>query len=56
MTTNQVDHVETLTPVEARQGVISGRVRLVLVVSLALVIVAFAAVYVVGWSSWMVLR
>ena len=55
MSTNHVDHVETLTPVEARQGVISGRVRLVLLTSLALVIVAFAVVYVVGWWTWVAL-
>src|SRR5258707_284445 len=34
-----------LTPVAARQGLISGRVRLVLVVSLTLVIAAFAIIY-----------
>jgi len=49
MDTDHIAHPETLTPVEARQGVISGRVRLVLLTSLALVIVAFATVYVVGW-------
>ena len=49
MAINHVDHVETLTPVEARQGVISGRVRLVLLTSMTLVIVAFTAIYVVGW-------
>jgi hypothetical protein len=34
-----------LTPVEARQGLISGRVSLILMVSLALVIAAFAVIY-----------
>jgi hypothetical protein len=42
------NHGESLTPVEARQGVISGRVRLVLALSTALVVVAFVAIYVVG--------
>jgi hypothetical protein len=41
-------HTPMLTPEEARQGVISGRVRLVLLVSLTLVVVAFALVYVVN--------
>jgi len=48
MATNHVEHGEVLTPVEARQGLISGRVWLVLAASLTLVIVAFVAVYVVG--------
>ena len=48
MQNDRIDHVETLTPVEARQGVISGRVRFVLVASLMLVITAFAVIYVVG--------
>ena len=34
-----------LTPVEARQGIISGRVRLVLVVSLMLAVIAGAITY-----------
>ena len=37
-----------LSPEEARQGVISGRVRMVLAVSLMLVIAAFAIVFVVN--------
>jgi hypothetical protein len=45
---HHVDQVETRTPVEARQGVISGRVRLVLTISTTLVVVAFVAIYVVG--------
>jgi hypothetical protein len=40
-----VDHAPVLTAVEARQGVTSGRVRLILLVSLTLVIVAFAVIY-----------
>ena len=36
----------TLTPVAARQGVISGRVLLVLTVSLTLIVAAFALIYV----------
>ena len=38
-------HAPILTPEEARQGVISGRVRFLLAVSLTLVVVAFAIVY-----------
>jgi hypothetical protein len=38
-------HGPVLTPVAARQGLISGRVRLVLIVSLTLVIAAFAIIY-----------
>jgi hypothetical protein len=34
-----------LTPTEARAGSTSGKVRLVLVVSLVLVVIAFAAVF-----------
>jgi hypothetical protein len=34
-----------LTPVKARQGIVSGRVRLILAVSLTLVVVAFAIIY-----------
>jgi hypothetical protein len=48
MDSNRIDHGATLTPIEARQGVISGRVQLVLAVSLTLVIVAFVAIYGVG--------
>jgi hypothetical protein len=40
-------HSVILSPEEARQGVISGRIRLVLAVSLTLVVVAFAIVYAV---------
>jgi hypothetical protein len=40
-------HTAVLTPEEARQGVISGRVRLVLLVSLMLAAVAFAIVFAV---------
>jgi hypothetical protein len=36
---------QRIPAVKARQGVISGRVSLVLAVSLALVIVAFAVIY-----------
>ena len=35
-----------LSPEEARQGVISGRVLLILTVSMALVVMAFAIIYV----------
>lgn len=48
MNTDHITHAAILTPVEARQGVISGRVQFVLAVSLTLLIVAFVAVYVVG--------
>lgn len=41
-------HAPILTSVEARQGLISGRVAVVLVVSLMLVVVAFAVIYTVG--------
>jgi len=37
--------VPVLTPEESRQGVISGRVMLVLMTSLALALIAFAIVY-----------
>ena len=40
-------HATILTPEEARQGVISGRVSLILVVSLMLSVIAGAIVYVV---------
>ena len=40
-------HAAILTPEEARQGVISGRVSLVLTVSLTLAVIAGAIVYVV---------
>lgn len=42
-----VKHAPVLTPEEARQGVVSGRIRLVLAVSLTLVVVAFAIIYAV---------
>ena len=38
-------HAPILSPEEARQGVISGRIRLLLAASLTLVVVAFAIVY-----------
>ena len=38
-------HAPILTPEEARQGVVSGRVRLVLAVSLILAALAFVIVY-----------
>lgn len=38
-------HGPILTPEEARQGVISGRIRLLLAASLTLVVVAFVIVY-----------
>lgn len=41
-------HSLILSPEEARQGVISGRVRMVLAVSLMLAVAAFAVVFVVG--------
>lgn len=41
------NHAPILTPVEARQGVVSGRVRLVLAVSLTMIVVAFAIIYAV---------
>ena len=41
------NHAPILTPVESRQGVISGRIRLVLAVSLMLIVVAFALVYAI---------
>jgi hypothetical protein len=40
-------HTPVLTPEEARQGVISGRVRLVLLVSLMLAVVAAAIMFAV---------
>ena len=42
------EHTAILTSVEARQGLISGRVRLVLAASLALVVIAFALIYALG--------
>jgi hypothetical protein len=48
MNIDHADHVKILTPVQARQGVISGRVRLVLAVSMALVVVAFVIIYGLG--------
>ena len=44
---DMANHAPILTPEEARQGVVSGRVRLVLVVSLTLALVAFAILYAV---------
>jgi hypothetical protein len=41
-------HSVILSPEEARQGVISGRIRLLLAVSLTLVVVAFAIIYAVS--------
>ena len=41
----QVARVTVLTPVEARQGVVSGRVSLILAVSLILSALAFVVVY-----------
>lgn len=38
-------HAPILTPEEARQGVVSGRIRLILAVSLTLAVVAFAIIY-----------
>jgi hypothetical protein len=38
-------HAPILSAEEARQGVVSGRVRFLLAVSLTLVVVAFAIVY-----------
>ena len=44
----QANHSPILSPEEARQGVISGRVRMVLAISLTLAIAAFAVVFAVG--------
>jgi hypothetical protein len=44
---HEASHAPILTPVESRQGVISGRIRLVLAVSLTLIVVAFAVVYAI---------
>ncbi len=41
------NHTPILTPVEARQGVISGRVRMILAVSLTLAVISGAIVYAV---------
>jgi len=41
------NHAPILTPVEARQGVISGRVRMILAVSLMLAVISGAIVYAV---------
>ena len=41
------EQTSILTPVEARQGVISGRIRMILVVSLTLAVIAGAIVYAV---------
>ena len=40
-------HTTILTADEARQGVVSGRISLLLAVSLTLVVVAFAIIYAV---------
>jgi hypothetical protein len=40
------DAAPVLTPEESRQGVITGRVRWVLAISVTLVVIAFVAVYV----------
>jgi hypothetical protein len=48
MATKRAEHNEVLTPVEARQGLVSGRVVLVLAASLTLVVAVFAAIYVWG--------
>ena len=49
---NETRHSENGPPViastKARQGVISGRVRNVLLISVGLVVIAFAAIYVSG--------
>ena len=42
---DEATHAPILTPEEARQGVISGRIRFLLAASLTLVVVAFAIVY-----------
>lgn len=47
VTRDEATHAPILTPEEARQGVISGRVRLILAVSLTLVVVAFAVIFAV---------
>jgi len=44
---HDANHAPILTPVESRQGVISGRIRLVLAVSLTLIVVSFALVYAI---------
>ena len=41
-------HGPVLTSEEARQGVTSGRIRLILMVSLALTVVAFVVVFAVS--------
>lgn len=40
-----------LTPVESRQGIMTGRVRWILAISLALVIIAMVSLYAVHFSS-----
>jgi hypothetical protein len=47
-TREHATHSPILNPEEARGGVISGRVRMVLAVSLMLAVAAFAVVFVVG--------
>jgi hypothetical protein len=48
MDSDHITHAAILTPVEARQGVISGRVQLVLAAGLTLLILAFVVVSIVG--------
>jgi len=51
---NQVDRqvdAPVLTPIESRQGVLLGRMRWVLGISLALVIIAFVSLYAVHVGS-----
>ena len=47
VTRDETTHAPILTPEEARQGVVSGRVRLILAVSLTLVVVAFAIIFAI---------
>lgn len=42
---DSANHAPILSPEEARQGVVSGRIRFLLAASLTLVVVAFAIVY-----------
>ena len=48
MDSDHITQAAILTPVEARQGVISGRVQVVLAASLTLLILAFVVVFTVG--------
>ena len=43
--TDTATHAPILSPEEARQGVVSGRVRFLLAASLTLVVIAFVIVY-----------